>query len=181
MTMLYQARTTTTAMLALLWSIAALFLSGCDEGTRGDNVKMADTASRSPAGEERVMLVDEDSADAAWMQFWEEFRAAVRQRDSAAIRGMMGGRFGYGNTLEATPEFVFQELAYGGGENWNILDRTLALGSKPYDLPSSNLPARVAINPNPCGGTPCRYQAWAMFEKGTDERWRWIAFIFPGD
>jgi|GEM_PF-3262677 len=160
--------------------IATSFLYGCgdtDGNAERTGADTSTTGSASPA----AVTESSDSVSAAWGEFWNGFRDAVRRRDSAALVGMMSPGFSYGTVPVATPEVVFRELAYNGGENWRVLDRTLDRGTRPYDLPASDRPGRVAIDSLPCGTAPCRYQSWALFEQDTGGRWRWLALIFPGD
>lgn len=116
-----------------------------------------------------------------WNSFWNAFRNAVGKRDRAALRMMMASSFEYGDGERVSSERVFSELDYSGGENWRVLERTLNRAVQPHKLPGSTRPSRVVKNPLPCGKRPCDYTAWAIFELGTDERWRWVSFIFPGD
>lgn len=116
-----------------------------------------------------------------WSSFWNAFRIAVGKRDRAALRMMMASPFEYGDGERVNSERVFSELDYSGGENWRVLERTLNRAVQPHKLPGSTRPSRVVKNPLPCGKRPCDYTAWAIFELGPDERWRWVSFIFPGD
>lgn len=115
-----------------------------------------------------------------WQSFWTDFRAAVNKRDRTALRRMMSGSFGNGNTLNATPNQVFADLDSSDGEGWRALERTIARRPVPFKSPNSSRLARVVKNPLPCGKRPCRYTQWAIFEL-VNGRWLWTALIAPGD
>lgn len=164
--------------VGMLGIALAMVLCGCadsvddrKDGSSSDSVDSTITAAPQTT----------DSVSEAWQSFWTDFRKAVRDRDSAAIAGMMAPGFEYGTEPNPSLAVVFRELAYGGGENWRVLDGTLDHGTQSYDLPSSDRPARIAIDSVPCGTPPCRYQSWAIFRQEADGRWCWAALLFPGD
>lgn len=125
--------------------------------------------------------VTSDSPDSAWQSFWDKFRTAVRNRDSAAIVPLMASGFDYGNEANPSVDVVFRELGYGNGGNWRVLEKTLDQGTKVYDHPISDRPSRAAIDSMPCDAPPCRYQSLAVFQQELDGTWRWSALLFPGD
>jgi hypothetical protein len=116
-----------------------------------------------------------------WPTFFSSFRAAVKNRDREALKIMMSRNFEFRNDFGVPPDKVFADLDYGNGENWDILEKTIAKGPKPYKLPNTSRPARVAKNLSPCAEKPCRYQAWVIFELDKSNQWRWKSMIFPGD
>jgi ketosteroid isomerase-like protein len=110
-----------------------------------------------------------------WDSFWSAFRAAVRRRDRKALKAMMTPNFEWNFAGEPNnPDAAF---GYWDKRAWAALDRVLAQGTVPYqqgDPMKKNVTSRIA----PPVATRDYYDEWrAVFELGTDGRWRWAAFV----
>jgi hypothetical protein len=139
------------------------------------NSQSPESAASPPAG------ATAQKVEGDWASFWPAFRAAVRERDRAALKKVMAPEFGYGNGPKVSPDEVFRNLDDGGGKGWASLEKTLDVGTEPFRSPVSERPYRAAINKASCERPPCRYEEWALFELGADGRWRWTDLIFRGD
>lgn len=88
---------------------------------------------RRVSGRQRAQL--EASAERAWPSFFTAFRAAVRGRDRAALKGMMAPDFlfslGGGDSFGDMRDQAFAFWDAHDGRGWKSLDRTLARGAVP--------------------------------------------------
>jgi hypothetical protein len=108
-----------------------------------------------------------------WGAFFAQFKTAVRNRDTPALKRMMSTSFEYGDSFHAAPEQVFKDL------DWGQLERTLSLGTSLSKPSAFGRPTRAAINRSPCKG--CTYEVFVSFVQDDDNQWRWSAITFPGD
>ena len=105
------------------------------------------------------------SIDEAWNVFWPRFRNAVNKRDRVALMKMTAARFETNSDGNWTANQVGKWLDQGA---WRQIQRSAALGTKPYSFPGGRRPIRIT-NDEKAGSL--------IFEFGTGGRWRWKGLL----
>lgn len=126
------------------------------------------------------------AAERAWRPFFNAFRAAVKRRDRAALKGMMARDFHYHssggdeNGDDDTREEALEFWAEPRVGAWEALERTLAQGAVPNTAmrePGNTRPSRLAppVANSRRAIQKVSFEWYALFEF-MDGRWYCTAF-----
>jgi hypothetical protein len=104
-----------------------------------------------------------------WNSFWNNFRTAAQKRDRVALKRMMTVEFntlaGISYTDPDARDAVLQDI------NWNELDKVLRKNVGPLQKARGKTIRQAPPIVNDVGMV-------AIFEKGSNGRWRWSDFYF---
>ncbi len=116
---------------------------------------------------------------ASWRSFCSRFSAALKKRDRAALKSMMLSTFisSFGN--DPGPDAAFKYWDDPHVRGWAALEKTLSKGfSKSAQTESVANGKPVVGRSAPPEAMKPGYKKWrAIFEFGTDHRWRFAAFV----
>ena len=129
-----------------------------------------------------VASTREHLARAKWSSFIRRFRAAVRQRDKAALRSMMIADFLFTGSphIDAPPDardYAFSLLDESGGRLWRKLALALKHGTRSNRDRSPTEGFDSLRYAPPWATEPGYVDEAASFEFGPDEEWHWTGYF----
>jgi len=107
--------------------------------------------------------------------FFATFKTAVKQKDTGTLASLMSPRFDFISATNVAPVDVFRGLDSNAGQQWLNLQQAVQGTPIPYAGSGPYKNSRVLK----CTPSQVIYNCLVIFNKDSQNRWRWRAMVMP--